>query len=157
MQWHFVTFFFFIIAFVCPARNIKTAAAFANWLAPKKGALLSLIYFFGSFCVYDIPHNCVIPQAMPQATPQTRAAFTLTVFYFRVWRLWRHENIMTIITSKRAWEIEACSKTPQFMSWRASSSILIPVKKFPRHLFTYFKFTPIKGTLSDEGKYWKNG
>ena len=55
--------------------NIKTAAAFADWLAPKKGALFSLIYFFGSFCIYYIPHNYVIPQAMPHAIPQTHSAF----------------------------------------------------------------------------------
>ena len=41
-QWAFVA----VIVIVCRARNIKTAAAFANWLAPKKGALFSLIYFF---------------------------------------------------------------------------------------------------------------
>ena len=40
---------------------IKTAAAFADGLAPKKGALFSLIYFFRSLCVY------YIPQAMPHA------------------------------------------------------------------------------------------
>ena len=39
----------FLIVMVYRARNIKTAAAFANWLAPKKDALFSLIYFFGSF------------------------------------------------------------------------------------------------------------
>ena len=47
--------------------NIKTAAAFANLLASKKGALFSLMYFFGSFCVYYIPNSYVIPQAMPHA------------------------------------------------------------------------------------------
>ena len=31
------------------ARNINTVVALANWLAPKKDALFSLIYFFGSF------------------------------------------------------------------------------------------------------------
>ena len=55
--------------------NIKTAAAFPNWLAQKKGALFSLIYFFGSFCIYYIPHNYVIPQAMPPAIPQTHSVF----------------------------------------------------------------------------------
>ena len=55
--------------------NIKTAAAFSNWLASKKGTLFSLIYFLGSFCIYYIPHNYVIPQAMPHDIPQTHSAF----------------------------------------------------------------------------------
>ena len=41
-----------------------------NWLAPKKGAIFSLIYFFW---IYYIPHNYVIPQAMPHAIPQTHS------------------------------------------------------------------------------------
>ena len=67
----------FLIVIVCRARNVKTAAAFANWLAPKKGALFSLISFFASFCVYYIPFNYVIPQAMPwpHAIPQTHSIF----------------------------------------------------------------------------------
>ena len=69
-QWAFVAFW--LSSYV---NNIKTAAAFADWLAPKKGALFSLIYFFGSFCIYYIPHNYVIPQAMPHAIPQTHSAF----------------------------------------------------------------------------------
>ena len=59
-QWAFVAFW--LSSYV----NIKTAAAFANWLAPKKDALFSIIYFFGSFCIYYIPHNYIIPQAIPQ-------------------------------------------------------------------------------------------
>ena len=55
--------------------NIKTVTTFADWLAPKKGALFSLIYFFGSFCIYCIPHNYVIPQTMPHAIPQAHSAF----------------------------------------------------------------------------------
>ena len=46
-------------------------------LTPKKGALFSLIYFFGSFCIYYIPHNYVTPQAMPHAIPPTHSAFYL--------------------------------------------------------------------------------
>ena len=65
----------FLIVIVCRARNINTEAAFANWLAPKQGALFSLIYFFGSFCVYYIPRNYVIPQTMPHAIPQTHSSF----------------------------------------------------------------------------------
>ena len=65
----------FLIVIVCRARNINTEAAFANWLASKQGALFSLIYFFGSFCVYYIPRNYVIPQTMPHAIPQTHSSF----------------------------------------------------------------------------------
>ena len=68
-QWAFVAFW--LSWYV----NIKTAAAFANWLAPKTDALFSLIYFFGSFCVYYIPHIYVIAQAMPHAIPQTHSVF----------------------------------------------------------------------------------
>ena len=41
----------FLIVIACRASNIKTAAAFANLLARKKGALFSLIHFFGSLGV----------------------------------------------------------------------------------------------------------
>ena len=46
-----------------------------NWLAPKKGAFFSLIYFFKSFCICYIPHNYFVPQAMPHAILQTHSAF----------------------------------------------------------------------------------
>ena len=65
----------FVAVWLSSYVNIKTAAAFANWLAPKKDALFSLIYFFGSFCIYYIPHNYTIPQVMPHAIPQTHSAF----------------------------------------------------------------------------------
>ena len=68
-QWAFLGFL--LSSYVEP----DTENAFANWLAPKKGALFSIIHFFGSFCVYYIPHNYVIPQAMPHAMPQTHSAF----------------------------------------------------------------------------------
>ena len=64
----------FVAVWLSSYVNIKTAAAFANWLATKKDALFSLIYFFGSFCIYYIPHNYVIPQAMPHAIWQTHSA-----------------------------------------------------------------------------------
>ena len=41
----------------------------------KKGAIFSLIYFFESFCIYCIPQNYIIPQAMPHAIPQTHSGF----------------------------------------------------------------------------------
>ena len=64
----------FLIVIVCQHFK-KTAAAFANLLALKRGALFSLIYVIGSFCIYYIPNNYVIPQAMPRAIPQTHSAF----------------------------------------------------------------------------------
>ena len=42
----------------------------------------NLIYFFAPFSIFYIPHNYVIPQAMPHAIPQTHSAFYL----HRVWR-----------------------------------------------------------------------
>ena len=35
----------------------------------------SLIYFFAPVSIFYIPHNYVIPQAMPHAIPQTHSAF----------------------------------------------------------------------------------
>ena len=59
------------------ARNIKKAAAFANWLAPKNDALFTKfdLFFFETFCIYYIPKNYVIPQAMPHAILQTHSSF----------------------------------------------------------------------------------
>ena len=37
--------------------------------------LFRLIYFFAPFSINHIPHNYVIPQAMPHAIPQTDSAF----------------------------------------------------------------------------------
>ena len=59
-------------------RNIKKAAAWVL-IGAKKG---SLIYFFKSFYIYYIPHNYVIPQAMPHAIPQTHSAFYPHRSYF---------------------------------------------------------------------------
>ena len=73
-QWAFVAFW--LSSYV----NIKTAAAFANWLAPKEDALFSLIYLFRSFCIFYIPHNYVIPFRKPCHTPFRKLIqpFTLT-------------------------------------------------------------------------------
>ena len=35
----------------------------------------SLIYLFALISIFYIPHNYVIPQAMPHAIPQTHSAF----------------------------------------------------------------------------------
>ena len=74
-QWAFVA----VIVIVCRARNIKTAAVFADGLAPKKGVRFSLIYFFGSF-VYYIPHDYVIPQPCHMPFRKLIPSFTLTAF-----------------------------------------------------------------------------
>ena len=52
-----------------------TKRLLVNRLVPKKGAIFSLIYFFKTFCIYYIPHNYVITQAMPHAIPQTHSSF----------------------------------------------------------------------------------
>ena len=50
-------------------------------LAPKKRRgkdahmFFSLIYFFAPFSIFYIPHNYVIPQAVPHAIPQTLSSF----------------------------------------------------------------------------------
>ena len=67
----------FLIIIVVESATLKrlkksTACAF---LEPKKGAIFSLIYFFESFCIYCIPRNYIIPQAMPHAIPQTHSGF----------------------------------------------------------------------------------
>ena len=56
------------------ASNVKEAAA-CELIGTKKGAIFSLIYFFKSFCIYSIPHNYVIPQAMLHGIPQTHSSF----------------------------------------------------------------------------------
>ena len=44
--------------------------------------LFSLIYFFTHFSIFYIPHNYVIPQAMPHAIPH----FTL-IDIFSAWKI----------------------------------------------------------------------
>ena len=56
------------------ASNVKEAAA-CELIGTKKGAIFSLIYLFKSFCIYSIPHNYVIRQAMLHAIPQTHSSF----------------------------------------------------------------------------------
>ena len=67
----------YLIVIVVEPATLKKAAAFANWLAPKNDALFAEFgyYFFETFCIYYIPQNYVIQQAMPHAIPQTHASF----------------------------------------------------------------------------------
>ena len=70
---------FLIVIVVEPATLKKRLLV--NWLAPKKGAIFSFIYFLKSFCIYYIPHNYAIPQTMPHAIPQTYSSFHPHRFY----------------------------------------------------------------------------
>ena len=53
--------------------------AHSNWRQKRRGndarMPFSLIYFFAPISIFYIPHNYVIPQAMPHAIPQTHSAF----------------------------------------------------------------------------------
>ena len=71
--WEIKDYFLDFDCYRSRARNIKKAAA-CELIGAKKGAIFSLIYFFKSLCIYYIPHNYVIPQATPHATPQTQSA-----------------------------------------------------------------------------------
>ena len=55
------------------------AVAHSNWRQKRRGndprMPFSLIYFFAPISIFYIPHNHVIPQAMPHAFPQTHSAF----------------------------------------------------------------------------------
>ena len=70
----------FSIVIVCRARNIKTAAAFANCFAPKKGALcFSLIYFFGSLAEFILetsnPSRRIIRQTVNSSKYKSEEEF----------------------------------------------------------------------------------
>ena len=53
--------------------------AHSNWRQKRIGndarMPFSLIYFFAPISIFYIPHNYVIPQAMPHAIPQTHSSF----------------------------------------------------------------------------------
>ena len=53
--------------------------AHSNWRQKRRGndarMPFSLIYFFAPISIFYIPHNYVIPQAMPHAIPQTHSVF----------------------------------------------------------------------------------
>ena len=74
-----------------------------NWLAPKKGAIFSLIYFFDSFCIYYIPHNYIFRQAMPHAILQTHSAFYphRLIVWIRQ-KLSKHQNYQKVKREKRS-------------------------------------------------------
>ena len=58
-----------------PAKMLLTQIG-ANKSRGKDARMFSsLISFFAPFSIFYIPHNYVIPQAMPHAIPQTHSAF----------------------------------------------------------------------------------
>ena len=92
----------------CWARATFKKRLLVNWLAPKKGAIFSLIYFFESFCLYHIPHNYVIPQAMQHAIPQTHSAFYphRLVVWIRQ-KLSNHQSYHKVKRAKRSVNLNA--------------------------------------------------
>ena len=58
---------------------MREAVAHSNWRQKRRGndahMPFSLIYFFAPISIFYIPHNYVIPQAMPHAIPQTHSSF----------------------------------------------------------------------------------
>ena len=67
--------FNFSLAFIKVINGPAKASARSNWRQKRRGsdarALSCLIYFFAPFPIDYIPHNYVIPQAMPHAIPQS--------------------------------------------------------------------------------------
>ena len=61
----------FLIVIVCQHKNSDCSC---KLIGAKKGRTFSLIYFFGSFCIY------YIPQATPHAIPQT-PSFYIKLLY----------------------------------------------------------------------------
>ena len=91
----------------CWASNIKKAAA-CELIGAKKGAIFSLIYFFESICSYYIPHNYVIPQAMPHTIPQTHSPFYphQLVVWIRQ-KLSKHQSYHKVKRAKRSVNLNA--------------------------------------------------
>ena len=62
------------------------AVAHSNWRQKRRGndsrMPFSLIYFFAPIFIFYIPHNYVIPQAMPYAIPQTHSSFYPHRYFF---------------------------------------------------------------------------
>ena len=155
-QWAFVAFW--LSSYV----NIKTAAAFADWLAPKKGALFSLIYFFGSFCEYYIPHIYVIPQAICHMPfRKLIPSFTLTALlkrYFSVYyiladlenkvrQLWwptflQPNSTLCLITGLRSKRVLATRST-----WSCKAFSVVLMAKMPwykRHFLLEFNTSELR-------------
>jgi len=124
-----------VIVIVCRAYNIKTAAAFADWLAPQNGTLFSLIYFFGSFCVYYISHNYVISQAMPDVIPQIQSAFYPHRYdWFIRWRAFGASNLLNRVS------VVVCLKKLQECVSISLSSVPFSIFLFSLFLLSYLSF-----------------
>ena len=62
----------------------------------------SLIYFFAPFSIFYIPHNYVIPQAMPHVIPQTHSAFyPHRTWYTLISRNWKELANLKNISNKK--------------------------------------------------------
>ena len=57
-----------------PAEQLLSQIGAKNRRDKDTRMLFSLIYFFAPFSIFYIPHNYVIPQAMPHAIQQTHSA-----------------------------------------------------------------------------------
>ena len=78
-------------------------------LAPKKDARMffSLIYFFAPFSIFYIPHNYVIPQAMPHAIPQTHSSFYphRSKSLRNKTTLFTHHEVFSYLQNHQLWDI----------------------------------------------------
>ena len=87
-----------------------------TWLAPKKGAIFSLIYFFEWLCIHCIPHNYVFRKAMPQAILQTHSAFYphRLIIWIRQ-KLSKHQSYQKVKQAKRSviWIDKKCTSYVQ--------------------------------------------
>ena len=67
--------FNFSLAFIKVINGPAKAGARSNWRQKRRGRdariLSCLFYFFAPFPIDYIPHNYVIPQAVPHAIPQS--------------------------------------------------------------------------------------
>ena len=86
---------------VWASSNKWTSRAVAQWNWRQKKArqrramLFSLIYFFAPFFIFYIPHNYIIPQAMPHVT--------LAESYVLIWKKKKLGNVTTPRTAR--WQI----------------------------------------------------
>ena len=58
-----------------PAKQLLTQIGAKKRRGKDALMLFSFTYFFAPFSIFYIPHNSVIPQAMPHAIPQTHSFF----------------------------------------------------------------------------------
>ena len=133
------------------ASNVKEAAA-CELIGTKKGAIFSLIYLFKSFCIYSIPHNYVIPQAMLHAIPQTHSSFYPHRFFEVMWK--RNTEFKSVFQSQAKTKngIEkrlALRYTHSISSWKKRAFFKALVTKRNRSHSWHVKvldFAPFRGS-----------